>query len=204
MNKKILYYSTPVLLSILMFISNFLSTDLFDGSFQNFSVWFVLSLFVFACGWLMDKTFGWTFGGKVLFAVIIATVVFSDLLVLFFRIYFGVNELLTENLILYSLRNITLGAMAFFGMAVAEVLYLQREITTYKEKSNACEKALNDSQKAADNTIDEAKLKAERIIFEAEKEAAIVTEKKNRIENQLKEFIQAEKELIGKYEADEE
>jgi len=202
MNKKILYYLTPALTAILMFLSNFLSTGLFKDGFQNFSVWFVLSVFVFACGWFITKTFGWTFGGKVLFAVIVATVIFSNMLVLFFRIYFGLNELLSENLILYSLRNIMLGSMAFFGMSIAEVIQLQREILSHKQKSSTYEKALFDSHKAADNTIEEAKLKADRILFEAEKELNAVIEKKNRIEIQLKEFIQAEKELIKKYEED--
>ena len=152
----------------------------------------------------MNKTFGYSFGGKVLFAVIIATVIFSNMLVLFFRSYFQLNELLTENLILYSLRNITLGAMAFFGMAIAEILLLQRQISSYKQKNAAFEKALNDSKKAAENTIEEANLKAKKMIFEAKKEADLIVEKKNRIESQLKEFIQAEKELILKYESEDE
>ncbi|MCK7516427.1 MAG: hypothetical protein MZV64_01205 [Ignavibacteriales bacterium] len=45
-------------------------------------------------------------------------------IIIFFNEYFATSELLTENLILYSLRNITLGAMGFFGMAVQEVLEL--------------------------------------------------------------------------------
>ena len=204
MDRKLIYYLTPALLAILMFLSNFLSTDLFKDGVQNFSVWFVLSVFVFACGWLMNKTFGYSFGGKILFAVTIATVIFSNMLVLFFRIYFQLNELLTENLILYSLRNITLGAMAFFGMAIAEILILQREISSYKQKTAAFEKALIDSQKAAENILEEANLKAKTLIYEAKKEADSIIEKKNRIEYQLKEFIQAEKELIQKYESEDE
>ena len=94
--------------------------------------------------------------------------------------------------------------MAFFGMAIAELLQLQREISSHKQKSSVYEKAIIDSQKAAENNIEEARLKAERILFEAEKEAQLIIEKKNRIESQLKEFIQAEKELILKYESDNE
>ena len=204
MDKKNLYYLTPALLAILMFISNFLSTNLFKDGLQSFTVWFVLSIFVFACGWLINKTLGWTFGGKIVFAVAIATVVFSNMLVLFFRVYFGLNEVLVETLLLYSLRNITLGAMAFFGMAIAEVFRLQHEIFAHKQKTAAYEKALDDSQKAADNIIAEANLKAEKTLLDAEKELNFVVDRKDRIESQLKEFIQAEKELIRKYESDSE
>ncbi|OGU54303.1 MAG: hypothetical protein A2V66_13995 [Ignavibacteria bacterium RBG_13_36_8] len=204
MDKKPIYYLTPALLAVLMFSSNFLSTDLFKAGFQNFSVWFVLSVFSFACGWLINKTLGWNFGGKVLFAVIVATAIFSNMLVLFFREYFGLNELLSENLILYSLRNITLGAIAFFGMAVAEVLMLQKEIFSHKQKSAIYEKVLKDPEKVAENILEDARLKADRILFDAEKKFKEVVDKKNRIEIQLKEFIQAEKELIQKYEADKE
>lgn len=203
-DKKNLYYLTPALLAILMFVSNFLSTNLFDDGLQNFTVWFVLSIFVFTCGWLINKTLGWNFGGKVVFAVAIATVVISNMLVLFFRVYFGLNEVLAETLLLYSLRNITLGAMALFGMAIAEVFKLQHEIFAYKQKSAAFEKALDDSQKAAENITTEANLKAEKTMLNAERELNLIIDRKNRIESQLKEFIQAEKELIRKYESDSE
>ncbi|MDP3580611.1 MAG: hypothetical protein Q8S39_01675, partial [Ignavibacteria bacterium] len=58
-DKKSYYYLTPALLVIIIFSSNFLSTDLFKAGYSNFSVWFVLSLFSFACGWLINKTLGY-------------------------------------------------------------------------------------------------------------------------------------------------
>jgi hypothetical protein len=85
LKKNVLYYLTPVLAAVLIFASNFLNTDIFNIGFQNFTVWFVLSLFTFACGWLMDQTFGWVKGGKLLFAVIVVAAFFGIVLVSFFR-----------------------------------------------------------------------------------------------------------------------
>jgi len=113
MDKKKIYYSTPGLLTVIIFASNFLSTDLFKAGYQNFSVWFVLSVFAFACGWLINKTLGYNHGGKIVFSVIVASAFVSILMISLFSEYFGLSALLVENMILYILRNITLGSMAF-------------------------------------------------------------------------------------------
>ncbi len=96
-------YSVPTLLGLLIFSSNFLNTDLFNFGEQNFAVWFVLSVFCFACGWYINRTLGWHLGGKVIFAVIVSVTAVSMVLIMFFSDYFSANELLTENLILFSL-----------------------------------------------------------------------------------------------------
>jgi hypothetical protein len=121
-------------------------------------------------------------------------------LISFFREYFAANQLLTENLILYSLRNITLGSMAFFGMAIVEVLLMQKNHAVTNEKMKLYDEMMKDAKKEADLEIREAKLAARKIIFDAESAAKNITLKKERIEGELKEFIQAEKELIKKYE----
>jgi hypothetical protein len=118
----------------------------------------------------------------------------------FLRDYFAANELLTENLILYSLRDITLGAMAFFGMSVVEVLTIQRDFLVMKEKLSYYEDLIKDAKKEADLELKEAKVNAQKILNDAEYEAKNTILKKERIENELKEFIQVEKELIKKYE----
>lgn len=202
MNKKQLYYLTPGLLGILVFSSNFLSTDLFQIGFQNFAVWFSLSLLVFACGWFINHTFGYIYGGKVVFAVVVATTIISLVMVFIFNKYFGFTDLLTENLILFSLRNIMLGAMGFFGMAVPEVIRLQKENETLRTKGENYESLLERSKKEAELTIQEAKIKAEKIIFEAEKKSNDILLKKEQIETNLKQFIQIERELINKYQED--
>lgn len=202
-NHKVYYFLTPALLAVLMFASNFLSADLFKTGFQNFTVWFVLSIFAFACGWLMNKTLGYTFGGKVLFAVIVVTAFFSNIMVLLFNDYFGFGDAIYANLVLYALRNIVLGAMGLFGMAISELIMLQKEVESQNEKVEGIEKALRDSQKEAELILEEAKIRAEKMLFEADKRSHEMIERKKRIEIQLKEFIQAEKELINKYESDE-
>ena len=199
-SKKVLNYFTPALLGILMFASNFLNTNLFKFGDNNFAVWFVLSVMCFACGWFINKTLGWRYGGKVVFAMIIAVTIVSVLMISFFRDYFAANELLTENLILYSLRDITLGAMAFFGMSVVEILTYQRDSLVLKERLKTYEDLVRDAKKEAELEIREAKVTAQKIVNDAELSAKNIFLKKERIEKELKEFIQAEKELIKKYE----
>jgi hypothetical protein len=200
MNKKLFNYLTPTLLGVLMLSSNFLNTSIFNFGNNNFAVWFVLSVLCFACGWFINKTLGWHSGGKVIFSIIIGATVLSILIISFFREYFAANELLTENLILYSLRNITLGSTAFFGMAVVEVFSMQKDFLVITEKLKIYEDAVRDSKKEAELEIKEAKINAQKIINDADFHAKNIDQKKDRMEKELKEFIQMERELIKKYE----
>ncbi len=200
MIKKIIYYLTPVLLAVIMFTSNFLSTDLFEIGFQNFTVWFVLSVFAFACGWIITKTLGWNHGGKVVFSVIIATSFLSVILIVIFSDYFGLSELLSENLILYTLRNITLGSMGLFGMAVAEVVQLESAVETYNSKLEDIESNIKQKEKEAAQIINEAHLKADEIVYEAQKKFDEISMRKDKIDEELKTLIRTEIELLKKYE----
>lgn len=202
--KKSIYYATPGLLAVIIFASNFLSTDLFRADYQNFPVWFVLSVFSFACGWLINKTLGYNHGGKVVFAVIVASVFLSILLVSFFSEYFRMKNLLVENMILYVLRNIMLGAIAFFGMALSEVILLQKEGNRGKSKEDDAKKILIAAQREAQIIVDESKLKADKLLYHAQQSVDDMVERKTQIERRLKEFLSAEKELIKKYESEEE
>ncbi len=202
--EKNIYYATAVLLALIIFASNFLSTDIFQAGYQNFAVWFVLSIFSFACGWLINKTLGYNHGGKVIFAVIVSSVFFTIILISLFSEYFGVNNLLVENMILYTLRNIALGSMGFFGMVVCELLILQKEGDANKKKFDEMKKLMDAAQREAQILIDEARVKADKLLYDAQKVADDILNKKKYIETQLKEFIAAEKELIKKYESEEE
>ncbi len=139
-------------------------------------------------------------GGKVVFAVIVAVTIISIAIIIFFNEYFGTFELLTENLILFSLRNITLGAMGIFGMAVQEILSGEKEALILREKVKVLEATAADSKKEAELLLREAQLKAEIIINDSEASAKNITLKKERIEQELKEFIQTERELLKRYE----
>jgi len=201
MDKKKLYNSlVPALLGILIFASDFLNTGIFNFGDNNFAVWFVLSVLCFSFGWYINKTLGWHFGGKVVFSIIIADTLVSVLMISFLRDYFAANQLLTENLILYSLRNITLGSMAFFGMSVVEILTRQKDYFVLQEKLKTFEDLIRDAKKEGELELREAKLKAQKILNDAELNSKNIFLKKERIEKELKEFIQAEKELIKKYE----
>jgi hypothetical protein len=195
------YYLTPVLLGVLIFASDFLNTEIFKFGELNFAVWFVISLFCFACGWLINKTIGWRKGGKIVFAVVIAASVISIFLVTIWGEYFGSSELLTENLILFSLRNVTLGCMGFFGMAVAELLALQKIVLVQNIKIEGYEREIYGIKKEAELNLKESRMKAESIVKDAEYQSRKTLEKKERIEKELKEFIRVERELIKKYES---
>lgn len=197
-----LYHGTVFLLGLLMFSSNFLSPNLFTGEILNFAVWFILSIFAFSCGWIIDKTLGWTHGGRLVFAVIVATSVMSVFLVSIFSGYFGINDLLTENIILYSLRNIMIGAIGIFGMTVAELLITQREIENLRNQSQFNRQAAEDARREADIIIRDARSRATEILANAEKEAVELINRKKEVELQLKDFLKSEKELLKKYEED--
>jgi len=193
-------YIVPALLAVLLFSSNFLNKKLFGFDDQNFAVWFVLSVLCFACGWYINQSLGWHLAGRVVFAIIVSAAFLSIIMITFFQEYFDANELITENLLLYSLRNITLGAMAFFGMAVAEVLMLQKELLVFQEKQKVIDDTGKDLKKEAELELREAKMKAQKVLNDAEIEAKEIMLKKERIEKELKEFIRTEKEFIKKYE----
>mgnify|MGYP003460153014 FL=1 len=193
-------YGAAVLLAAFLFISNFLNTNLFDFGQLNFAVWFVLSIFSFSCGWFINRVLGWQHGGKIVFAIIIAVTIVSLFVIIFFNEYFAAAELLTENIILYSLRNITLGAMGFFGMALQEVLGSERESVILKEKIKVYEQTMLDAKREAEITLKEAKVKAQKLINDAELHAKNTILKKERIESELQEFIHTERELLKKYE----
>ena len=202
--KKPIYYATAGLLAVIIFAANFLSTDLFKAGYQNFSVWFVLSLFAFACGWLMNKTLGYNHGGKVIFSVIVACAFFSVFLVSFFSDYFGLSDLLVENMILYILRSIELGAMALFGMVVCELLIMQKEGNAASQKLEEMKRMMTNAQREAQVIIDEARVRSERMLFETQQSIDEILERRKQIEERLKEFIISEKELIKKYENEED
>ena len=200
MKKFLTKYSVPVLLGLLIFASDFLNTSLFNFGDRNFAVWFVLSLLCFACGWYINRSLGWQLGGKVVFAVIVAITLISIAIIVFFNEYFATFELLTENLILFSLRNITLGAMGIFGMSIQEVVSGEKEALILREKVKVLEATAADSKKEAELLLREAQLKAEKIISDSEATAKNITLKKERIEQELKEFIQTERELLKRYD----
>lgn len=198
--KKLASLFAPALIAIMIFISNFLDTEIFKFGENNFAVWFVISVFCFALGWYMNKSYDWHLGGKIIFALAIATSFVSIFLVTFFKEYFSASNLVAENIILYTLRDIMLGTMAFFGMAMGEIFSLQKELLEVKSKLNIFEEYIKSAKDEAALTVLEAKVKAEKIINDADASAKNTLLKKERIEKELKEFIQIERELIKKYE----
>lgn len=94
--------------------------------------------------------------------------------------------------------------MAFFGMALSEVIILQKEGGPAKIKEDDSKKVLINAQKEAHLLVEEAKLKADKMIYQVQQGVNDMVERKNQIERRLKEFIAAERELIKKYESEED
>ncbi len=198
---KKIYFALPVLLAVLMFISNFLSTDLFRDNVINFAVWFILSIFAFSIGWIITNTLDWNLGGKIVFTVIVVTSFITLLFITVFHNYFNLNGVLTENLMLYVLRNIYIGLMGVFGMAVSKLIDLEKRIEITDGTIDRDNAIIQSAEEKAKVIISKAKLEAEKITFDAEKNLNHLIDTSAKIENKLAEFIKIEKELIEKYKS---
>lgn len=194
---KKIYFVYPLFLAFLLVISNLLSANIFVNSDYTFLVWFVLMLTSFFTGWLMNSGFKWEKGIKIIFIVILISIVLSLIIVVLFRNSFNLNSSLLGNLILYSLRVFILGTTSIFGVSVAENITNKNTSVENVEIDVVQEISTNEK---TEYLIKEAKLKAEKIIFEAEKEATNMQARKKQIEIQLRELIHTEREVIRKYE----
>jgi len=114
--------------------------------------------------------------------------------------YFTQGILLFESLIMYLLRVILLSSMGLFGFAVSEIYKSKKEFDIANEKLKVYSETIGSSKREAELILREAQLKATQIVNEAETTSKNILLKKERIERELKEFIQIEKELIKKYE----
>ncbi|MCF8432673.1 MAG: DivIVA domain-containing protein, partial [Melioribacteraceae bacterium] len=153
----------------------------------------------FACGWLINKTLGYVHGGKIVFAVVIGTIFISLIMISLMKNYFGTDKLLSENLVLYTLRNVIVGAMGFFGMAVSEVILLGEKLNSELERNRNQENIIKNANKEAELIVKEAEIKASEIVLDANKEAIQVFKDKAIVEQQLSDLVATEKELLNKY-----
>ncbi len=149
----------------------------------------------------MNSGFKWELGIKSISIVTFVAVIVSLGLVVLFRSSFDLNNSLIDNFILYSLRVFVLGMFSIFGLSIAEVIKLKK-VTIENDNFENHESSPNKSE--SELVIKEAKLKAEKILFEAEKEAKTINEQKTRIEIKLRELIQTEREVIRNYEREHE
>jgi vacuolar-type H+-ATPase subunit H len=145
----------------------------------------------------MYSGFRWKAGVKVNVIVTVISVVISLILVVVFRNKFDLDNSLIDNIIHYSLRVFILGVFSLFGLAIAEISKNKNVINEDIDNENYESSSANNE---SEHYINEAKLKAEKIIFEAEKEAKSINERKIKIEMQLRELIQTEREVIRNYE----
>lgn len=202
MTSKNFSYFFVVLQGIIIVSSSIIDIGLFNSEFQTFSVWFALSLFSFSTGWLINKIFGWKKGSKLMFAVIIAATIINVVFIVFFQDFVSQKSMLVEDLILYTLRSFVLGAFGFFGMTLADYFILQKKIVGLTIKAEEYERQIENSEKQIEIIIKEAKLKAEQIVFDAEKKSNELLRNKNDFEKHIRELINLEKEIIKKYESE--
>lgn len=63
---------------------------------------------------------------------------------------------------------------------------------------------MGNAQKEAQFIVEDARMKADKMLYDAQKAADEIIERKNQVEYRLREFIAVERELIKKYESEEE
>ncbi len=194
------YFVFPIALSFILIISNLLNTNLFVNSDYTFTVWFVLLLASFTIGWLMAKGFKWSKGLKSIFISITLSIVISLILVAVFRNNFSTHSSLLGNLVLYSLRVLVLGSSAIFGLSVS-VNGKDKNVVENNMPMDTTQEV--DILQKEEYFIKEAKLKAEKILFEAKKEAQQIKDSKAQMERELRELIHTEREVIRSYEKEE-
>lgn len=192
-----LYFFYPFALLVVLSMSVALSGNLFVNSEYTFSIWFILFLISFFLGWLIHSGFQWKSGIKIISITTAIAVLFSLIAVALFRDVFEIKNSVVSNVVLYSLRVTLLGLGSLFGLSIAENIKNQKLIQESKVEKDFPE--LGYTQKA-EFYIKEAKLKAEKIVFEAEKEAEKMRDQKQQVETQLRELIHTEREVIRKYE----
>jgi hypothetical protein len=195
-----IYFLFPVFLAFLLVISNLLNANLFVNAEYTFAVWFIFMLAAFVSGWIMNSVFQWNDGIKIISITIAVSIVLSLLFVAIFRHNFDMNNSFMGNLVLYSLRVLVLGLSSLFGFSVSENM---KHKTNSENEESIDEIPEVDMSDKAEYYIKEAKLKAEKILFEAEKDAQKIIERKDKIETQLRELINTEREVIRKYELEE-
>ena len=145
----------------------------------------------------MHSGFKWKAGVKVSLIATVASIIVSLGLIAIFRDKFDLDNSLIDNLIHYSLRVFVVGIFSIFGLSISEIIKNKNVTTANKDNENyESSAATNESE----YYINEAKLKAEKIIFEAEKKTQSINERKTKIEMQLRELIQTEREVIRNYE----
>ena len=101
------------------------------------------------------------------------------------------------NIVLFSIRIFVLGSISIFGISFSENLKNRQQNDNLDKPE---ENIPTNNVENADLLIREAKLKAEQILFNAEKEINQIKERKMQIEIQLRELIHTEREVIRNYE----
>lgn len=89
-------------------------------------------------------------------------------------------------------------------MVACELIHLQRDGETGKHKLEELRRLMGNAQKEAQFIVEDARMKADKMLYDAQKAADEIIERKNQVEYRLREFIAVERELIKKYESEEE
>lgn len=195
----VIYLLTPVLAGLL-YASNYLNPALFDSTEYLFALWFGLSFLTFMIGWQISRSAGWVTAARMLYLAVSAAAVAAAAYVIAQALMQSEKAIPLELVILYILRNMLLGAAAFFGAAIAEISSLKLRLADTSAKYNELKKIRFAADKEAKLKLKEADLQAKEIIGDAKRDLHAIINRKNDYEKRLKELIIAEMELIKKYE----
>lgn len=192
-----LYFFYPLVLLIILVMSVSLSNNLFIDQKFTFAIWFILLLATFTLGWLMHSGFKWKNGIKIILITTVIAVIIGLTIVMLFSGSFEKSSSFLGNIVSYALRIVTLGLSGIFGLSIAENVKNEKFASQSIGEQSQPE---NDIVDKTEYYIKEAKLKAEKIVFDAEKDIQQIQERKKQIEIQLRELIHTEREVIRSYE----
>lgn len=192
-----LYFFYPLVLLIILVMSVSLSNNLFIDQKFTFAIWFILLLATFTLGWLMHSGFKWKNGIKIILITTVIAVIIGLTIVMLFSGSFEKSSSFLGNIVSYALRIVTLGLSGIFGLSIAENVKNEKIASQSIGEQSQPE---NDIVDKTEYYIKEAKLKAEKIVFDAEKNIQQIQERKKQIEIQLRELIHTEREVIRSYE----
>jgi len=198
--KKILQIIFPVLIILLIQLSNFVTKLNEQSGDINFSVFFGISLVILIIGYLYSQNSQWDKNFKILSYLIILSLLITVPIGYNFIVFEPKREIkiyLTINMVF---KNLILYAIALLGISLSEVWKLKKGNYELKNELDKFNSEKMQKLKTAELELTEAKLKSNEMIEKAKLELQIIKQEHKKITNEIKDFIKTEWTFIRKFE----
>lgn len=195
-NEKPFYYKLyPITIVLVVQASNFVSFMNKQSDDVNFSIFFVLGLLCFGLGWVASKFLAWkdalTYFLWWLFVCVVITIPVG-----YNTVSTGIREVRVTLTIAMIVKNAMLFGYAIFGASLSIISKLTSELMDYKYQLEQFQLEKTKAVMTGELEVKNAKLRAKEIIEEAHTELHHIQSERERIENDLKEFIRHEWEIL--------